>query len=222
MILYELAYSGNFGKLIPIYAKHDVLYKVGENFTSICPLCFLNMTCLEQIRRSRTVHYTFRINEEVLSNIQKEAESNSISVSGMINQILAQYISRDKYFEELGFVPISKEMLRRLMCRIQEDTLIRDSGELGSSDARECIAYIFHQINASTLLQFLDLLCSGFQSFSHESNGRFHRYAVNHGVSIQFSMHLKEYLRALIEQVLRKRIDFLEITPNIVVFAFEA
>src|SRR5690606_19007880 len=165
--------------------------------------------------------YTFRLPEEVLLNLQKESELKGISTSGLINQILAQYVNSSRYFDQLGFIPTSKETLRTLVNRIDKESLIRDSRELGTLMAKECLPYIYNDVNSHTLLRFLDLWGMSFDSYRHETNGHVHKFAVNHGVSIQFSIHLREMINSLSEPVVPKRIQFFDITPNIVNFSFE-
>jgi hypothetical protein len=38
---------------------------------------------------------------------------------------------------------------------------------------------------------------------------------------MSFSIHLKEFLSALIESITTKPVKFIEVTPNIVTFSFE-
>jgi hypothetical protein len=175
----------------------------------------------QELKRTRSVHYTFRLNHEIFSTVQKDAESKGVSTSGLINQILAQYMNRDRYFDQLGFIPTSKEVLRALTDRVDEKLLVEDSRILGESIRNECIPYIYDNVDKETLIQFLELWCGKFKSFKHETNGQSHIFAINHGISRQFSVHLRELLRGLIEPIIPGNIDFLNITPNFVNFAFK-
>ena len=115
-----------------------------------------------------------------------------------------------------------KDVIRSWLERIQENFLREDAEKLGSTIAREYIAYFFHDVNAHTLIQFLDIwLHTLGETQKKELHGTY-AIAINHGVSVRYSMYLKEFLCALIEPIISKRVDFVEITPNLVSFSFKA
>jgi hypothetical protein len=63
----------------------------------------------------------------------------------------------DKYFEELGFILVSKDFLRKIFARIENvQYLIQDSKELDLIAANEYIPYFYYESNSHSLIQFLD------------------------------------------------------------------
>lgn len=175
----------------------------------------------QELKRQRTIHYTFRLAEDIFFNIQKEAESKGMSTSALINQILSQYINVDRYFDQLGYIPTSKDTLRLLVNGADKESLIRDSRALGSLTAKESIPFVYNEMNGYTLLKFLDLWGKSFDCYRHETSGHVHKFAINHSVSIQFSIYLRELLDSLVEPIIPRRMQFFDITPNIVNFSFE-
>jgi len=171
--------------------------------------------------KHKTVPYTFRVSDEILSQVEKEAKDKGISVSGLVGQIVTKYAKSDRYFDQLGFLPMSKDVLRKWLNRIDEKFLVEDSKELGSTIAREYISYFFHDVNKDTLLQFLDLWFSRFDSYQHKTDGEVHKFAINHDINMKYSLYMKELLRALIEPIILKKVEFLELTPNVISLSFE-
>ena len=49
----------------------------------------------------------------------------------MVNKILENHVSCDRYFEELGFLLVSKDFLRRSFSRLKEEHISKDSREDG-------------------------------------------------------------------------------------------
>ena len=49
-----------------------------------------------------------------------------------------------------------------------------------------------------------------------------HQYIVNHNINYNFSLILKSMLEGLIEPIVKKTIEFREVTENSITFAFEA
>lgn len=179
------------------------------------------MAFLDKASKDRTVHSSFRINEDILSTIEKEAASKGISKSSLVNQILTRYCKTDKYFDQLGFIPISKVVVRKWLTRIDDKFLVEDAKDLGSTMGREYISYFFHDVNRYTLLEFLELWFSRFSTYDHKVNSDTHSFAVNHDINIKYSLSLKEFLKALVEPIILKQVKFMELTPNLLSFSFE-
>jgi len=153
--------------------------------------------------------------------IEKQAKDKGISASGLVGQIVTKYAKSDRFFEELGFLTMSKDVLRKWLNRIPENFLIEDARELGSTIAREYITYIFHHINKDTLLQFLDLWFSRFDSYQHKTDGETQMFAINHDINMKYSIYMKGLLQALIEPIILKKVEFLELTPNVISLSFK-
>jgi hypothetical protein len=171
--------------------------------------------------KHKTIHYSFRINEETLLELEKESSEKGVSTSSMMNEILDSYVNQFRHFKQLGFVPVPKDFLRKWIPLINEKSLVKDAKKLGSVIAREYISYIFQDVNNQTLVEFLDLWLVRLGPHQHKIKDRAHWYAVNHDINMQFSIHLKEFLTALIESITMKPVKFIEVTPNVVTFSFE-
>lgn len=179
------------------------------------------MRSLQLHNDHRTEHYTLRIDKQVLLLIQREAENRRVTTSALINQVVSKYIKRDRYFEQLGFFPMSKDILRKWLSRMEEKSLVEDSRELGSTIGREYVSYFFHDVNKHTLLKFLDVWLGRFESYQHEIDDRTHWFAVSHGINMQYSIHMKEFLKSLIEPIISKQVKFVDLTPNMISFSVE-
>ncbi len=178
------------------------------------------MNLLEKPSRTRSIPFTFRIGEEVLSVIVGEAIRTDTSPSGLISQIVTNYARRDMYFHKLGFLPTSKNFLRLCFDKTDEESLIEVGKQLGSM-AREYVLYIFHHVNRATLLEFLTLWFSTFNSYEHKMYGETHLFVVDHDINAKYSVFMKEFLKAFIEPIISKKIESWELTPNVISFSFE-
>ncbi|HVB66150.1 MAG TPA: hypothetical protein VND01_00475 [Candidatus Acidoferrales bacterium] len=177
---------------------------------------------MTMLNKRKTVHYSFRINSKVLTELEEESGKKGVSTSNLVNEVLEAYTRRFKYFEDLGFVPVPKDFLRKWLPRINEKSLSSDATELGSVIAREYISYFFQDCNNDTLIEFLNLWLGRLGPHQHKIvNDRFHWFAVNHDINMKFSIHLREFLTALIESIIAKPVKFIEVTPNVVTFSFE-
>ena len=178
---------------------------------------------------NKLVHQGFRIKNLVLIMLDIEARKKGISLSNLVNKILENHVTCDMYFEELGFILVSKDFLRKVFGRIEEKDvqkyLIDDNRELGLIAAKEYMPYFYSESNGDTLVQFLDKWFCRFQCHQHRVdnnyNNRSHYFIVNHDINMNFSIALKAFLETLIEPIIKRPVNFNNLTQNAISFSFE-
>ena len=176
--------------------------------------------------KNKLSHQGFRLQEQVVKTLAEEAERKGISVSSLVNNILKNYVTHEMQFEELGFILVSKDFLRKIFSVIDDEKHIQDFGkEFGTTMAKEYVSYFYPQVNSNTLVQFLDYWFRRFQSCKHmvENSDRSqkHYFTVNHDINIKFSVALKAILEGLIEPVSKTTVEFRDITANSLTFSFD-
>ena len=90
----------------------NLLYADGRNGGKKAP----SINHLEIPARNSKIkltHQGFRIEEDVVKLLAREANKRQISVSSLVNIILKTHFTYRKYFEESGFIPVSKDFLER-------------------------------------------------------------------------------------------------------------
>jgi hypothetical protein len=176
--------------------------------------------------KNKLLHQGFRIEEQIIKTLAKEAVRKGISVSSLVNKILKNYVTHEMQFEELGFILVSKDFLRKIFNVIDDENHIQDFGkEFGTTMAKEYVSYFYPQVNSNTLVQFLDYWFRRFQSCKHivedSDTSQRHYFTVNHDINIKFSFALKAILEGLIEPVSKTTVEFRDITANSLTFSFD-
>ena len=156
--------------------------------------------------KNKLSHQGFRLEEQVIKTLAEEAIRKGISVSSLVNKILKNYVTHEMQFEELGFILVSKDFLRKIFNVIDDEKHIQEFGkEFGTTMAKEYVSYFYPQVDSNTLVQFLDYWFRRFQSCKHmvenSDRGQKHYFTVNHDINIKFSLALKGILEGLIEPV---------------------
>jgi hypothetical protein len=180
----------------------------------------------EDNNKNKLSHQGFRLEEQVIKILAEEAVRNGISVSSLVNKILKNYVTHEMQFEELGFILVSKDFLRKIFNVIDDEKHIQVFGaEFGTTMAKEYVSYFYPQVNSNTLVQFLDYWLRRFQSCKHivedNNSSQRHYFTVNHDISIKFSVALKAILQGLIEPVSKTTVEFKDITANSLTFSFD-
>jgi hypothetical protein len=179
--------------------------------------------------KDKLLHQGFRIQEQVIKALAEEAARKGISVSNLVNKILKNYVTHEMQFEELGFILVSKDFLRKIFSVVDDEKDIQDFGkEFGKTMAKEYVSYFYPQLNSNTLVQFLDYWFRRFQSCKHivenssDRSQKRHYFTVNHDINIKFSFALKAILEGLIEPVSKTTVEFRDVTANSITFSFDA
>jgi hypothetical protein len=178
--------------------------------------------------KDKLLHQGFRIQEQVINTLVQDAAKKGISVSNLVNRILRNYTTHEMQFEELGFILVSKDFLRKIFSVVDDEKDIQDFGkEIGTTIAKEYVSYFYPQVNSITLVQFLDYWFRRFQSCKHivenssSDKSQRHYFTVNHDINIKFSFALKAILEGLIEPVSKTAVEFRDVTANSITFSFD-
>ena len=114
------------------------------------------------------------------------------------------------YFEELGFLLVSKNFLRRTFEGLDQKHIEELGKEHGITIAKEYVSYFYPPVNIDTLIQFLEIWFKRFQWFQHrgdESNPNLHYLTVNHDINMNFSLALQSILTGLIEPIIKSNVE---------------
>jgi hypothetical protein len=174
--------------------------------------------------KNKLVHSSFRIEEDVIAALAKVAQKRGDTLSTLVNKTLKNYVTSEMYFEELGFILVSKDFLRKMFSSkiVSDQKHLEEFGkELGLTVAKEYVTYFFPEVNSHTITQFLDIWFRRFQSCQHRIQDNRHCFSVYHDINMNFSIAIKSMLEGLIEPVIKNPVDFKELTSNAIIFSFE-
>ena len=179
-------------------------------------------------KKDKLVHSTYRIKEPIIKALDAEARKRGVPISVLVNNILENYLNAEMYFEQLGFILVSKDFLRKVFSKIENEKDIEEFGlELGVTTAKEYVSYFFPQVDSTSLIQFLDLWFRRFQSYQHrvendqKDDNKIHYFTVIHDINMNFSTALRTILEGLIVPIIKSNIEFRDITSSAISFSFE-
>ncbi len=180
----------------------------------------MQTTVLRQPKiRSKTV--TFRIDPGIESALEQDSRRLGTNLNGLVAQIFRRYITWGRYADQLKLFPVSKELLRELFASVDKKTVVEIGTRLAQSLGRDHILFLFQQVSLNTVIRYLDIWRSHFDSSQHTLEGKTHFYTLHHDVNLNFSVFIKEYISTMIQSTIPRPVRFETISPSSLTFSFE-
>ena len=180
-------------------------------------------------KKSRSI--TFRLDETVIDELQREAGLKEFSLNVLINQILRRYVEWDRYEAKLGMMPVPKIMLSTLIDKtiqlasddgiagieLYRDKVIKNAAEIAFDLMKDSVLFMKKRYNLWTLLSVLQeyMKVSGITSDHTIETGRRHVFIIQHELGDNWSLFAKELLGLMFERLAEVKAD-ISTTPNLV------
>jgi hypothetical protein len=179
-------------------------------------------------KRSRSI--TFRLDAEIIEELQREADLKELSLNVLVNQILRRYVKWDKFENMLGMMPVPKIMLTKLTDKTMQlaedakisdinlyrDKVIKDAAETAFSLMKDSVLMMKKKYNLWTVLAVLQeyMKISGITSDHIEDGGK-HVFIIQHELGEVWSLFAKELLSLIFTKLAEVRAE-ISTTTNLV------
>lgn len=179
-------------------------------------------------KKSRSI--TFRLDAEIIEELQKEADFKELSLNVLVNQILRRYVKWDRFENMLGMMPVPKIMLTKLTNKTMQlaeevaisdidlyrDKIIKDAADTAFSLMKDSVLMMKKKYNLWTVLAVLQeyMKISGITSDHIEDGGK-HVFIIQHELGEVWSLFAKELLSLIFAKLAEVRAD-ISTTPNLV------
>jgi hypothetical protein len=179
---------------------------------------------------SKTRSVTFRLDANVIDELQNEADAKDMSLNVLVNQILRRYVNWDRYETKIGMMPVPKLMLSTLIDEsvavakrsgVNEAEIVRyknqivqDAAQIAFSMMKDSVLYMKKQYNLWAVLSVLQeyMKVSGIKS-DHTIEGRKHIFLVQHELGESWSLFTKELLHLIFNELGQARAE-IKVTRN--------
>lgn len=149
-------------------------------------------------RRSEVL--CIRLDHNLAEELRGEAEYLNLSFNVLANHIFTRYVRWERDAGRLGFIPVTKELFRSLMEKLN-DSQLEQLAAISVKNLADVVIYMQKKFDLQAFLEWLDELCkaSGFAK-KHLINDTLHTFILQHDLGLRCSM----YFRALFRMVFRK------------------
>ena len=174
----------------------------------------------------KTITMTFRVYENMMRQLKREAEDHEISLNTLVNQIFRRYVEWDSYEPKIGMIPIAKPIVIQLFENISEDKIIEIANNVGKNAVKDIALFMKHRIDIDSFLEWFETrMKTASVEISHQelnNNGnKTHSYIIRHGLGKNWSIFHKVIFESILQEILGKPMKNVSVTPTMFSFSFE-
>lgn len=166
------------------------------------------------LKKSRTV--SFRVPDNIIGDIEKEAKTKLISTNSLINRILLQYTSWGKYEERMRMYPVPKESLQHILEHLDE--LRRNEAvDIIYNSIRDWTLISKKKFDINSCLQVLEEYCRMVNVIVEDTvtSGK-RTFVIRHNLGRKVSYLISELVAKIFWDIVRIKVDS-EITNTTVI-----
>ena len=159
-----------------------------------------------KMKKSRTV--SFRVPEDTILNIEKEARTNLTSTNVLINQILLQYVSWDKFEHRMKMFPVAEDLLHYILDNLNESQR-KEAIDITFNAIRDWALISKKKFDIHSCLQVLEDYCRMVGISVEESTSSATRtFVIRHDLGRKASTFIEELVEKIFWEIVKMKVDF--------------
>jgi hypothetical protein len=182
--------------------------------------------------QGRTRSVTFRIDNAVIDEVQREADQTEIPLNVLVNPVLKRYTEWDRYENKVGMMPVPKAILPAIIDKsislakeegikdvsAYRDRIFKHAAKMAFQIMKDTVLFMKKNYNLWTVLSVLQeyMKVSDINSNHKIEPGGRHVFIVQHDLGDNWSIFTKELMSMMFEDLAKVRAD-INTTPNTVV-----
>lgn len=172
-------------------------------------------------KRKKTVLRTVRLNQELDSILQDDAELSDLTVNGLINRIMTKYVEWDRYTQRFGFVSFARQTFKSILEEVDDCKVEQIATDTANSTLKAVTLFWFKELNAETLLKTISNYCkySGLGVSEVKVDGAQCTITFHHDLGRKYSIYLKNAISQFVKTTLGV-VPETEITHDMLLVSF--
>lgn len=164
---------------------------------------------------------TFRLDKQLLSELEKEASRQRISVNSLVNRLIEGYVTYGRYREHFDTITLNRLTFLSFIEKLSDEDLVDIARVRGKETPRELIPLCGKKLDLEGVLFFMKTVlqdhCHWFIMYVFDDNGSL-RIVLRHQWGRKWSKWLRAYIESLSLNILQVRPSFEEEADNYVIF----
>jgi len=156
---------------------------------------------------------SFRIYEDILNDLEKDANSQLTSTNQLLNKILHNYVTWDRFRSKTKMYPISEENINHML-ECMDDNMMKDSAIIACTAIKEFTLQSEKNFNLESCMRAVRTYCNvcGFH-VDEKITVNEHIFLLGHSLGLKFSVFGAEIIKLIFQELKLTQPD-VQITQN--------
>lgn len=157
---------------------------------------------------------SYRLPSHIVAELETEAMQRKISQNVLVKQILEKYVNWDRFAENIGMIPVPKDILKTLGEEMEGDT-INKIIEVMIPLVKDWVMFMKGNYDLKRAIEaFEDYMRASGMTSDHRIEGDIHHFIVQHNLGIKWSLFTEMLLKQIFYQFLPNLAVKSRTTPN--------
>jgi len=158
--------------------------------------------------RKKTRPVSFRMSEDLIFELRKEASMNQKDLGSFGRDILSKYLVWGRHAEKVGLLPISKEFMKDVLEYLPDDVVRKLASKAGRNEMVELTLSAEGNLTAEGFFTVFNNWLDACGITYRLDRKDLHRYTITHGLGKKWSVYLQSLFAAMCEELPTKlRVD---------------
>jgi hypothetical protein len=145
---------------------------------------------------------SFRLGKELLEELRHEADVRQVSLNTLANQIFRQYIDWHTSAAKAGWIPMQKEMIRKVIEKINDDEVKELADHISKNQMQDVILLLRRQYDFASFLDVMEAWLKVSQMpYNHKSEEDKHIFVIQHDMGRKWSLYMTQLFRNACEEL---------------------
>lgn len=157
---------------------------------------------------------SYRLPSHIVTELETEAMQKKISQNVLVKQILEKYVNWDRFAENIGMVPVPKDVLKTLGEQMEGDS-INKIIDVMLPLVKDWVMFMKGNYDLKRAIEaFEDYMKASGMTSDHRIEGETHHFIVQHNLGIRWSLFTEMLLKQIFYQFLPNLAVKSRTTPN--------
>lgn len=165
-------------------------------------------------KHEETRSISYRLPSHIIEELETEAMQKKISQNVLVKQILEKYVNWDRFAENIGMIPVPKDILKTLGEEMEGDS-INKIIDIMIPLVKDWVMFMKGNYDLKRAIEaFEDYMKASGMTSDHRIEGEVHHFIVQHNLGIKWSLFTEMLLKQIFHQFLPDLVVKSRTTPN--------
>ena len=157
---------------------------------------------------------SYRLPTHVVEELETEAMQRKISQNVLVKQILEKYVNWDRFAENIGMIPVPRDVLKTLGEEMEGDSMNKII-DVMLPLVKDWVMFMKGNYDLKRAIEaFEDYMRASGMTSDHRIEGETHHFIVQHNLGIKWSLFTEMILKEIFHQFLPNLAVKSRTTPN--------